>query len=293
MPTFVPDSEEGYRRAVKVIDEFIAGQQGNPMAQILGVHYEGPFVSEKQCGALRPEFFREFKNGDELSMIPTLASDNAKHLMTLAPEVSGGIELIKELKRRGWIVSIGHTRAEIETLDSAFAAGAHHMTHFFNAMSGLHHRDIGAVGWGMMNDGLSCDVIADGIHVDPEMLKLLHRVKTSERIALISDSVLPAGLGDGEYEVWNENISVRDCKTENERGSIAGSVITMLDAVKRMVSLGIDKCEVSQMASAVPANVIGLGDHVGSIEVGKHADMVALDSEGNVKLSVIGGLVVQ
>ncbi len=210
MPTFVPDTEENYRRAIEVIDEFTGRQSEQPAARVLGIHYEGPFVSEKQCGALCPQFFREFAKGDELSSIPTLASDNAKRLMTVAPEVPGGIKLIKELKDQGWIISLGHTRADVETLDAAFAAGARHMTHFFNAMTGLHHRDIGAAGWGLTHDAVTCDVIADGVHVHPEILKLLHRVKTSENLALISDSVLPAGLGDGEYRVWEEQIRVEN-----------------------------------------------------------------------------------
>ena len=293
MPTFVPDSEENYRKAVGVIDEFINWQQGKPVAQVAGVHYEGPFVNEHQCGALRPHFFRRFENGDELASLPTLASNNAKHLMTLAPEVSGGIGLIEELRKNNWIASIGHTRADVETLNRAFEAGAHHMTHFFNAMSGLHHRDTGVVGWGLMNDGVTCDVIADGIHVHPDMLKLLHKNKTFERIALISDSVLPAGLGDGEYEVWSEKISVKNGRTENERGSIAGSVITMLDAVRRMLSLGISDTEVARMAGGLPAKILGLEKVTGEIAQGFKADLVALNDQGDVILTVIEGNIVE
>jgi N-acetylglucosamine-6-phosphate deacetylase len=292
LPTLVPDSPDNYQRAVKNIDEFIAGQTGQPVAQITGLHYEGPFVNEKQCGALRPQFFRAYTGESELSSLPTLTSPNARHLMTLAPEVAGGIDLIKELKRKDWIVSIGHSRAGVEILNSAFAAGARHMTHFFNAMSGLHHRDIGAVGWGLTHDEVSCDVIADGVHVHPEILKLLHRVKTSERISLISDSVLPAGLGDGEYKVWEEIIRVENGRTRNERGSIAGSVITMLDAVKMMLSLGISQGEVSRMAGANSAKLLGLENTHGSIEPGKCADLTALDEEGKVTLTVIEGQVV-
>jgi len=291
LPTFVPDSDENYRRAVAVIDEFIEWQTGQPVAQILGIHYEGPFVSEKQCGALRPQFFREFATGNELSSIAAPASDNAKKLITLAPEVANGVELIKELKKRGWIVFIGHTRADIETLNAAFAAGARHLTHFFNAMSGLHHRGIGVVGWGLSHDDVTCDVIADGVHVHPEILKLLYRIKTSERVTLISDSVLPAGLGDGEYKVWEETIRVENGRTANERGSIAGSVITMLDAVKMMLSLGLPEWEVSRMASTNPAKLIGLESTHGSIEAGKCADLVALDEAGSVTLTMVEGRV--
>lgn len=289
MPTFVPDSEENYRRSIAAIDEFIGSQKGKPVAQAVGVHYEGPFVNEHQCGALRPQYFLKFENGDEVSKLPKLASDNVKHFTTAAPEGINGIDLVRKLVSEDWIVSIGHTRADIATLDAAQAAGAKHMTHFFNAMSGLHHRDVGAVGWGFMNADVTCDVIADGVHVNPQVLKLLHQVKGADSVALISDSVLPAGLGDGNYEIWSEKISVVDGKTQNERGSIAGSVITMLDAVRRMLSLGMSESDVAKMASLTPAKVLGLEDERGSIEVGKRADLVALDANGNVVMSVVFG----
>jgi N-acetylglucosamine-6-phosphate deacetylase len=289
LPTFVPDAEENYRRAIGAIDEFMGAQGEEAIAQALGVHYEGPFVSEKQCGALHGEHFREFSTGEELSSLPRLSSDNAKHLMTVAPEVSGGIELIKKLCADGWVVSLGHTRAEVETLDAALAAGARHMTHFFNAMSGLHHRDVGAVGWGLQHDDVTCDVIADGIHVNPAVLKVLYQAKTSGLISLISDSILPTGKPDGDYEVWGERISIKNGRTSNRHGSIAGSVITVLDAVRTMLSLGIPEWEVARMASLNPARILSMDAERGTIEPGKRADLVALDAGGHAVMTMIGG----
>lgn len=289
MPTFVPAAEDKYRAAIKTLNEFIQWQAGKPAARIAGVHYEGPFVSEKQCGALHEQYFRTFEKEEDLSSLPRLASDNVRHMTTLAPEVSGGIELIKKLRELGWIVSIGHTRAEVETLNSAFAAGARHMTHFFNAMTGLHHRDLGAVGWGLANDDVTCDVIADGVHVHPDILKMLYKAKTPGSLSLISDAILPAGMGDGEYDVWDEKIKVQNGRTANERGSIAGSVITMINAVKMMTSLGIPEWEVAQMASLNPARLLGIDRDHGSIEVGKRADLVALDNEGRAALTILNG----
>jgi N-acetylglucosamine-6-phosphate deacetylase len=289
LPTFVPDSDENYRKSIDAIDELIKTQTGAPIAQALGVHYEGVFASEKMCGALRPEFFKKFTIGDEVEKLPKLKAENAVHLTTFAPEIEGGIALVGELIKRGWIPSIGHTKADAETLDKAFAAGARHMTHFFNAMTGLHHRDVGVAGWGLTNEKVTCDIIADGIHVAPQILKLAHRVKTSENLMLISDAVSPAGLGDGVYEIWNEKISVIKGRTQNERGSIAGSVITLLDAVKQMLSLGVAATEVSRMASLNPARLLGVEKTRGSIEIGKLADLVALDEQGNVKLCLTAG----
>jgi N-acetylglucosamine-6-phosphate deacetylase len=287
LPTFVPDSDENYRKIVAEIEKAKKMQENEPTAQILGVHYEGVFANEKMCGALRPQFFKIFKNEDEIKSLPRLAE--GAHLTTLAPEIENGVELIKELTRQNWIVSIGHTSADAKTLDAAFAAGASHLTHFFNAMTGIHHRDLGVAGWALTNKDATFDIIADGIHVAPEMLGFACRAKSAEKVSLISDSVAPTGLGDGYFEIWGEKVSVVSGKTQNERGSIAGSVITMLDAVKMMLSVNFSETEVSKMASANPAKLLGAEKTRGSIELGKRADLVALDEKGNVKFCLVGG----
>lgn len=287
LPTFVPDADETYRKVIAEIEKVIEIQDDEPLAQILGVHYEGVFANEKMCGALRPEYFKTFTGSEEIGQLPKLT--DGIHFTTLAPEVENGIKLIKELIRANWIVSIGHTKADFETLVQAFGAGANHLTHFFNAMTGIHHRDMGVAGWTLTNSEVTFDIIADGIHVHPTMLKFACQIKSPAKVSLISDAVLPTGLGDGAYEIWGEKVSVVDGKTRNERGSIAGSVITMLDAVKRMLSLGFSETEVSQMASANPARLLGIEKTRGTIEVGKRADLVALDEKGNVKLVLIGG----
>jgi N-acetylglucosamine-6-phosphate deacetylase len=155
----------------------------------------------------------------------------------------------------------------------------------------VHHRDIGVAGWALMNDKVTCEIIADGHHVAPEILKFALDCKTSNRLMLVSDSVAPTGMGDGNFELWNEKISVVGGKTQNERGSIAGSVITMLDAFKMYRSLGIAESEVSKMASLNPARLLRIENSAGSIEVGKRADLVALDESGNVRLTIVGGRV--
>lgn len=211
--------------------------------------------------------------------------------MTLAPEIEGGLNLVKELNYRGWVVSIGHTRANIEVLDGAFKAGAHHLTHFMNAMAPLHHRSPGPVGWGLSRDDVTCDVIADGVHLDPVMLKLLVKLKTSNRLTLISDSIAAAGQGDGEYRIWGETIAVKHGRTRNEHGSIAGSVITMLDAMRRMKSLGVSETDLARMTATNPARLLLVDGDCGSIDSGKRADLTALDNSGNVRLTIIGGRV--
>jgi N-acetylglucosamine-6-phosphate deacetylase len=261
------------------------------VAQALGVHYEGVFANEVMCGALRPEYFKSGPRSPVSGQLPRLK--RGVHMTTLAPEIEGGIDLIKELVDDGWIVAIGHTRADTKTLDAAFDAGARHLTHFFNAMTGIHHREIGVAGWGLTNREVGFDIIADGIHVAPEMLEFACRLKGSDKISLISDSVAPTGLGDGEFELWGEKISVVNGRTRNERGSIAGSVITMHAAAKQMMSLGFSTAEVSQMASTNPAKLIGVDNERGSIDVGKRADLVALAEEGDIQFTMIGGEIVE
>ncbi len=289
LPTLVPGPVEEYRRAIGAVEELMRTQDSSPAAaRAAGIHYEGPFVNERQCGALRTEFFRAFDSPSKLDELPTLAAEGAAHLMTLAPEVEGGVELIKELVARGWVASIGHTRAGPDALDAARGAGARHMTHFLNAMSPLHHREPGPIGWGLLQDDVTVDLIADGVHSVPLMLRLVLRCKGSERVSLISDAVAPAGLGDGDYKLWGETIRVREGRTSNERGSIAGSVITMLDAARMMSTLGLDETDIARVASHNPARLLGLNDR-GSIEEGKRADLTALDSSGQVRLTLVGG----
>lgn len=283
MPTLVPDSDENYKTRVGEIDLVMASQEDESLAQVLGIHYEGIFANEKMCGALRPEYFKTFESSKDLAQIPRLKK--GKHFTTLAPEIENGIKLIKELVSQNWIVSIGHTKADVATLSAASNAGAKHLTHFFNAMTGIHHRELGVAGWGLSNQEITFDIIADGIHVDPAMLEFAVRNKSADQVSLISDSILPTGLGDGDFEVWNESISVIEGKTQNQRGAIAGSVITMLDAVRQMLSLGFSEVDAAKMASSNPAKLLGLEKTYGSIEVGKRADLVVLN-EKNEAISV-------
>ena len=320
LPTLVPASVEQYEHAIGAITDSMTAQnweRGRPVrspsaetvfekrdgvsskdlrarrprSQLLGVHYEGPFVNSEQCGALHREHFRTFRNLSDLDELPVINTAGAIYMMTLAPEIDGGIDLVKELDRRGWITSIGHTRAPSATLDQAGKAGARHMTHFMNAMTPLHHRAPGPVGWGLLNDEITLDMIADGIHLDPSIIKLILRSKGSERVSLISDAIAAAGKGDGDYEIWGEKIVVKDGRTQNARGSIAGSVITMLNAVRLMLSLGVPETEVARMAATNPARLLGLDDR-GSIAVGKRADLVAVDADLKVRATIIAGQII-
>ncbi len=293
LPTLVPAPDDDYRRSIVAVGELMKQQKEGaklPQARVLGVHYEGPFVNESQCGALRTAYFRTYSNPSALDLLPVPEEKPAVCMTTLAPEIEGGIELVRELAARGWVSSIGHTRATVEVLDKAAEVGARHMTHFMNAMTPLHHRSPGPIAWGLSRDDVTCDIIADGVHLDPFVLRLLLRVKGSNRLALISDAIAATGRGDGDYDIWGETIQVREGRTSNARGSIAGSVITMLDAVRMMLNVGASEGDVALMAATNPARLLGLDQDCGSIEEGKCADLVALDGNGKVALTVVGGV---
>jgi len=314
LPTLVPAETENYQSAVRAIDQVMQEQRvawtkeqtgpdrieqhqlqkslAQSGARVLGVHYEGPFVNTAQCGALRSAYFRSFSSVSDVDSLAVPNDKTSVRMMTLAPEIEGGLNLVQELNNRGWVVSIGHTRADLDVLDGAFKAGAHHLTHFMNAMAPLHHRSPGPVGWGLSRDDVTCDVIADGVHLDPAVLRLLVKLKTSNRLTLISDSIAAAGQGDGDYRIWGETIAVKKGRTRNERGSIAGSVITMLDAAKMMRSLGVAETDLARMTATNPARLLLVAGDCGSIEAGKLADLVALDDAGDVRLTIIAGQVV-
>jgi N-acetylglucosamine-6-phosphate deacetylase len=302
--TFVPTDERGYQEAIGAIESFIAAQRQAEAggqargARLLGIHFEGPFVSRNRCGALKTAHFRTY-DGDPRSIQVFTGSGESNltypRLMTLAPEISGGLELIRALSAGGVRPFIGHTDADLETLDAALEAGARHITHFPNALAPLHHRKPGTIAWGLLRDDVTIDCIADFHHVHPLMLSLMAKAKTASRMALISDAIQPAGLGDGTFKVWDIEIAVKDGLTALVEGpgagTIAGSVITMREALRNITRAGMTLVDAVRMASAVPACVAGLGSDYGLLEAGSRADLIAFDDDFNVQVALVGGVV--
>lgn len=300
--TFVPTDERGYMDAIATIRSYVS-QQNQPdkqhrTARILGIHFEGPFVSEARCGALQREHFRSYDGDPRTIEVFTRASQpgiEMTSLMTLAPEIHGGLDLTRELTRSGVRVFIGHSQADPDVLHQAARAGARHITHFPNALDPLHHRKPGAVAWALIRNDVTLDCIADFHHVHPLMLRLMYQSKGADAMALISDAIKPAGLGDGEFSVWDERIEVRNGRTslvrEDAKDTIAGSVITMREALKNVVGLGVPMHEAVRMATLVPARVAGIASDYGSIEAGKRADLIAFDEDLNMRLAVVDGFI--
>ena len=226
----------------------------------LGIHLEGPFVSPSRSGALHRECLLDGSDARTVGAFFDAVGDlPGRPVVTMAPEVPGGLSLVSAFVRRGFVVSLGHTEADVPTLDAALARGARHMTHFGNAMKPLHHRDAGPVGWGLLRDEVTVDVIADLHHLSPEMLALVKRCK-GDGFALISDAAPCAGLPDGEHLVWGETLTLSKGAVRNAAGGLAGSAALLSDCVERLVSSGVaTEEEARRAASETPRRILASG----------------------------------
>jgi N-acetylglucosamine-6-phosphate deacetylase len=230
-------------------------------AMPLGIHLEGPFVSPNRSGALHRECLLDGSDARAVGAFLEAAGDlPGRTVVTMAPEIPGGLDLVSTFARRGWLVALGHTEADVPTLDEALRRGARHMTHFGNAMKPLHHRDAGPVGWGLTRDGVTVDVIADLHHLSPDMLSLVRRCKGPGGFALISDAAPCAGQPDGPYRVWGETLTVSAGTVRNASGGLAGSVALLDDCVGRMASCeAATPEEARRAASETPRRLLASG----------------------------------
>ncbi|RMG69913.1 MAG: N-acetylglucosamine-6-phosphate deacetylase [Chloroflexi bacterium] len=269
------------KNIANLIDQALNG------ATILGAHVEGPYISPKRPGAQNPG---DIRPADQTEFEEWLATGSIR-LITIAPEIPANRELIAYCLEQGITVSAGHTDATFDEMLTAH--GITQTTHTFNAMRGLHHREPGTVGAAMLIDDIRCEVIADGVHVNPQMVKLLYRVKGADRVILITDAVRGAGLPQGtQYLQDGRTVTVQDA-AYLEDGTLAGSTLTMDVAVRNFQQFtGCSLVELATCASLTPARAIHLADRKGSITVGKDADLVLVDRAFNVHLTMVGGRVV-
>lgn len=261
VPTLVPVPLERMRAAAARLAAWMAARrEGDDHGALpLGIHFEGPFVSPARAGALHREALLDGSDdGRVAAFFEAAGSFPGRGVVTLAPEIAGGLDLVREFVRRGFTVAIGHTEADARTLDRAAEAGARHLTHFGNAMKPLHHRDVGPIGWGLANDAVTLDVIADLHHLSADMLRLVWKTKGPGRVALISDAVPPAGLPDGRYEVWGETLTLREGSVRNVSGNLAGSATLLDDCVSRLASCGVQREAALRSASDLPRRILGL-----------------------------------
>jgi len=239
-------------------------------ATILGYHMEGPYLAEKYKGA-QPASVLKAPDLAEFAAIPNI------RVVTIAPELDGAITFIKKC---GCPVFLGHTAAGYDIADEAFRAGAAGLTHTFNAMSPLHHRDPGPIG-AAIDHNAYVQVIGDGVHLHPAVVRMLYRLFGAERMVLISDSMAATGMADGEYMLGSQHTVVKDGAARlKENGALAGSTANLWDVVRRVIGMGIPAADAFRMASETPARL--LGEKRGVIAEGYAADLVVVDEEYNV-----------
>jgi len=267
-----------------------AKERGTEGAAILGMHLEGPYINIAKKGAQNGEFVRK-PDPNELQSYIALLGEDFK-LITLAPELDEGFQTIALAKNAGAVVSAGHSCCSYETALAAFDAGVTHATHLFNGMEPLHHREPGLVGAVLADPRVSAELIVDNIHVHAGAIRVVMAAKGLEKIILITDCMRAGNLPDGFYDLGGLNVSVKNGIARTESGSLAGSTLRMIDAVKNMVQLcGVPLADAVHLASRNPAQIIGLGDKKGTLEVGKDADIIVFDKDFHMHLAVVEGKV--
>lgn len=258
-------------------------------AQILGVHIEGPYLDKKFRGAQLPEMVRLPDPTEYHAWFDT----GIVKIITCAPELEGCSDFINESVKHGVRISIGHSNATYEQVISAAGIGASQATHIFNGMVGLHHREPGTVGGILDDDRLLAQVICDGVHLHPAVIRLILAVKTTNRIVLITDSVRGTGLADGDYEHKGQRFSVRDGVARTPEGGLSGSTLTLDQALRNFIAFtGVSVEEALKTVTLVPALEMGIADRKGIIKAGYDADLVFLDQNLQVQKTIINGKIV-
>ncbi|MGE5606746.1 MAG: N-acetylglucosamine-6-phosphate deacetylase [Bacteroidota bacterium] len=304
LPTTLSGSLTDIDKIVKCIS--ITMEQGVSGAEILGVHLEGPFLNKRQSGAQNPQFIVDPKPEQYL---PILNSYPCIKRVSAAPEIPGGLELGQELKRRGIIASIAHTDATYQEILKAIESGYSHVTHIYSGMSGLKriqaYRVAGVIESALLLEELTTEIIADGHHLPPSLIKLVLKAKGLDKVCLVTDSMAAAGLGPGKYQLGGLDVIVEasipkvfEIPTQElnyvakltDRSAFASSVATMDQLVRTMVKLvGLSISDAVRLATLNPAKIQGLDNKIGRLAQGMKANLTVFDSNINILLTIVQG----
>ena len=269
--------------------ERIGAECKNANSVYIGIHLEGRYLNEKRRGAHNAELLAPL-NANEISELVNKMKRVGYAHVSAALELDESGDFAKEAIKGGATLGLAHSDATYAEGARAFERGAIALTHTYNAMSPLHHRDVGAVGAGLLTDGVYCELICDGFHVSPEAVKLAYTLK-KDKTVLITDSMAATDARDGEYEIGGLPVTVKDGKARTHDGAIAGSTLTLIDGVKNLAKFAdITYEEALYCATASPAKLIGAYDEVGSIDAGKRANMIILDENNNAKEVIFRGV---
>jgi N-acetylglucosamine-6-phosphate deacetylase len=277
LPTLITAPEEDLLAALAEVPSAPVGPR------ILGVHLEGPFLAGRRLGTHRADGRRN----PDASLLERLLAAGPVRMMTLAPELPGALELIDDLVARGVTVSCGHSDATADQATAAFDRGARMVTHLFNAMRPFNHREPGIVGAALVRDDVFVQIILDGIHLAPATAALVWRAAAG-RVVLVTDAVAAASGNGGAYSLGSVALLVQDGAVRAREGMLAGSLLTMIQAVRNLHALGVSLEDALSAASAVPARALGLPD-VGRLDVGLPADIVVLDDSLEIESVFVGG----
>jgi len=271
------------KRLKKVVNQNIGG------AKIIGVHLEGPYINEKMKGGFSTNFVKKQSVKEFKNILDILGSD--LKMITLAPEVDKDFKITKLAHTQGIIVSIGHSEADYELTKKAFESGVTHVTHLFNAMRGLHHREPGIIGAALTDNNVSVQIIADGYHLHKTILKIIYKLKKRDKIILITDGTAPTGLKEGmTFEGVGGTIKCEKGAIKLKDGTLAGSALLMNQMVRSLINLAdISIKDAIYIASIAPAKLLGIDATKGSIARGKDADITILDKDLNVIETFVEG----
>lgn len=286
LATTMTNEDHQYHHAMEYLKVVMDEQKEHPSKEsaIEGINMEGPFFGLEKKGAHDPQYLRGISQ--ELFEEYNKLSGEAIRLVDIDPTLPGALEFIKENKER-FTISLAHTACTFEQAREAVEAGATHVTHLFNAMRPLQHREPGLVG-AVSAFGLNAEIICDGIHIHPAVIELMFKAVPDQMI-LISDSINPTGLPDGEYVAGGLPITVKDHKAFLADGTLAGSTITLFDAVKNAIAFGVPEEIAILSATLHPAKAVNLQDQVGSIAVGRKADLLLVDDSFDLKKVYLRG----
>lgn len=287
LPTTMTMAREDITMALESVRTAMKIQDTKSGADILGVHMEGPFLNIAFKGAQNKEYFQK----PDAQYVKD-HKDVVRHI-TIAPEIDGGMEFIKDIEENTDIsISMGHTAATFEEAMAGIKAGVNHVTHLFNAMSALHHREPGVVGATLSSD-ITCEIICDTIHLHSGLFKMITKVKGPDKLILVTDCMRAGGKEDGESSLGGQKVIVKDGSARLENGNLAGSILKLNDALKNMMlHTDIPVEEAIQYVTINPATVINVQDTKGTLEKGKDADIIIFDEHVNIKTTIGKGMVI-
>jgi N-acetylglucosamine-6-phosphate deacetylase len=292
LATTVTAAPDRLCQSAEGISTYIRGQinrteSASPRAEILGIHFEGPFISAARRGVHPAEWIA----APSLSLLRRMldGANGSARILTLAPEIPGALDLIDAARKEGIVVALGHTDATYAQAMAGIAYGASHAAHVYNAMRPFTHRDTGILGAVLTSPNVTGELIADGVHVDDAAMKLLMKAKGAGGVILVSDGTAGTGMPDGRYRLGELDVDVKDGVVRNAEGKLAGSALTLDRALRNVVALGVPLQDAVAMLTLYPARLLGLEGRKGSLVSGADADLVLLDGDLRISRVVTRG----